>query len=306
MSAASPSPAFADSRRETLQRLSCMAAGTECAPWLVALRYPQAEAEQIIPACAKAVAGMAAAFGQALAGLAAGNPVETVANYRVLPAYARPAFMDDAKGGAASALEDAALLLVSLDPRPFNAPMGGGATGRETETGTALHETLRDWLLRLRGEWRALAAAGCRSTILDGPAPPRKRDEASPLTLLRIAWRAFSFYESSVQSPHADTAAQDFFTRRYPLKLWPRAAANANGADCTLLQLVDEIGDWQAGPGRNHPATTRDLEALSALRSAFYGGARDCPGRSACSGQCTSRAQTDSDYIESCLKTLGL
>ncbi|MCD8491925.1 MAG: hypothetical protein LRY51_08500 [Geovibrio sp.] len=176
------------------------------------------QAKRVVSDCETALEEMTTTLLSALERLERGETLETVLPHADLTAAGQHSFSQTtAREGRASALNDMAVLLTSLDPKPFCNKLPG-AESREVldflNTGLLLFASV------VKKEWAALY--GRKTPLFETrlPAPPKKEDTIRVMFL--TVSHAF-FPALNLRCPHENRNAQSF-AERFSRKLWPFAA----------------------------------------------------------------------------------
>lgn len=260
-----------------------------------------------------AVNAMAGALTGALDRLIEGAELDSICDARSLCGYSRPLFPDDASGGSASALEDIAFLIVSLDIGPYAAHTYGDV---HANVENFLNSHLHAWLLRLKQQWLFLpGCASMKTAILNGAIPVAEPEKATLGTMFRAVCHSFHIGPER-PSPFINHAA-NIFGQTYRVKLWPQAhpTARPSGAGCVLGVVSAEFQEWYFGCGRTQtsadtPQARREAEKVFiTIRDRFHALARSCACHcgGVCAGTCVQAALDavpESDYKERCRRAV--
>lgn len=302
-------------RSFALQQARAMIEATGYSPWSICMQHEDTETARVARQCIQAGRQLAGCLAQALVRLEQGAGVQDISDPQALPGYLCPNYPKTAAGGWASALDDAALLIVTIDPTPFASHVGGDLSH---DAQSYLNSTLHVWLLQLQRQWKVLKAdnPALRSSIFDAQLPPPETEKAT----LKTVWSALchSLHIGAERPSPYESAAAPEFARQFPVKLWPRMESDGhlvplNG--CTVASISPDFQDWYYSVGKTQlemptPAAAREAETVFlALRDQLHEHSRSCSlsGRQQCQGSCVSKvfdAVGDSPFKQRCRKAV--
>ncbi len=299
---------YIEQRQAALTQLCRMIETTDYAPWDIAMQHDSASAGRITGHCFDSARQMSAVLLDAFWQLREGKDLQSFCNPQAIPGYERPAFPDNAAGGRASALEDAALLITAMDTRPFISFVSGDV---QKDVGGFLNGHLHNWLLQVQKQWRS-AGAGVRSAILDGTVPKREPEKATFKTMFLVLRECFAIGEPR-PSPLINQAAQKF-AAQYTAKCWPLSTQpvmpETKGA-CVLRHVSTEFQEWYFGCGKTQidradpQAAHKAEDVFVNLREEFHKRSRACgvDQDAPCPGTCVQDsfdALPDDAYKQKC------
>ncbi len=303
--------AYEGQRSFVLQQARTMIEATGYSPWSICMQHEDTETARVARQCMQAGRQLAACLSQTLRRIEQGEPLAAICDLQALSVYQKHDYPKTAAGGAASALDDAALLIVTIDPTPFASQVGGDLS---RDAHSYLNSTLHVWLLQLQRQWKILQAdqPTLHSAIFDAPLPPPEKEKAT----LKTAWRALchSLHIGAERPSPYESAAAPEFARQFPVKLWPRMESDGHLAPldgCTVATLSSDFQHWYYSVGKTQlevptPAAAREAETVFlALRDQLHEHSRSCSlsGRQQCQGSCVSKvfdAVGDSPFKQRC------
>jgi hypothetical protein len=300
---------YHEHRAAFLRQIRHMVETMNYAPWDVAIQYDVQHSPRAVDQCINSANTMKIALFKALDHLIKGDAIDSICNSISLHGYSRPLFPDNALGGQASALEDAALLIISLDINPYTAHTHGDT---RQNVANFLNSNLHMWVLRLRQQWLFLPdISGIKSTIFNSTIPAAEPEKATLATMFKAVCHSLHIGPER-PSPFINKAA-NAFSERYRIKLWPQAqpSANLSYKECILKAVSIEFQEWYFGCGRtqtaeNTPVARRNAEDIFvSIRDSFHAFARSCPCQcgGSCQGACIKAALDsipESDYKARC------
>lgn len=187
---------YQSQRRYYLGNIQKMLDESRHPPWSIVMQHERSDTRHIIEHANLATQGMVKAFKTMIGYLEDDHPLESLINHRSLPCYAEHDFSNSAKDGAASALRDAALLIVSFDPSTFSSHASGKILNDLIHH---LNGTLHLWLLVIHRQWQLLKDDSTIKipVLLNEKIPPPEREKATFRSTCGFKCLAFSTTFSS-------------------------------------------------------------------------------------------------------------
>ncbi|MDD3019963.1 MAG: hypothetical protein PHX61_03155 [Alphaproteobacteria bacterium] len=290
---------FQTQRHFYLARIKHMLSEPYTPPWSVVMQHESSEAKNIIENAISSTQDMVKAFKTMIESLEEGSPLETLIDYRSLPYYVEHDFSNDASGGAASALRDAALLITSFDPSSFSSHSPG-----KIKNGLVnyLNGTLHLWLLCINHQWQFIKNDNTTisgSSLLNACIPSPEREKATLSTMFKAICHSLHI-GPLLPSPFINESALDF-ENRFKMKLWPSASPAApkyENSKCSLEEISALFQHWYFSVGKTqtieeHPKAAREAEDIFIeLRSSMHEHLRSCHSLepTSCDGKCIETA----------------
>ncbi|MFA7276045.1 MAG: hypothetical protein WC043_04515 [Pseudobdellovibrionaceae bacterium] len=287
---------FHTQRNLYLNRIKGMLNESYCSPWSIVMQHETCDAEHILKHTASSTRDMTKAFKMMLESLEGGQPLEALIEYKNLPYYEEHRFAENAAGGAASALRDAALLIVSFDPSTFASHSPGRI---QKDLICHLNGTLHLWLLSINHQWQFIKKdATSNSALLNATIPPPEQEKATLSTMFKAL--CHSLHIGPLQeSPFVNEAALAFGDK-FKMKLWPftSSSSQSESNECSLEEISVLFQHWYFSVGKTqitqeHPKSSREAEDIFIeLRTHMHECLRTChsTAKSSCDGNCTETA----------------
>lgn len=305
-------------RKAFLAHVQHMIAETEFEALDTGMQYEGRAAERVMDFCRRAGQDVAWELITALRRLEDGEDISAICGTeRPLPGYRMRPFPGDETGGRASALDDAALLIATLNTDPFISIATGDA---QEDVREFLCMKMNLWLLRLRRQWDFLPPRpDITSPILSRPLPPPDEEKATLKTMFRALCHSLHIGRLR-PSPYASESGQ-VFKQEFLFKIWPlRTDSHVKNEDlphqaetpCRLRNVCLAFQEWYFDVGRTQidpaqPDAKRQAESVFlTLREAFNIRNRQCEqvAKHRCNGSCTDgpfKAVPDADpFTERC------
>lgn len=300
-------------RKAFLAQIQRMIAETEFEALDIGMQYEGRAAERVMDFCRRAGQDVAWQLITALRQLEDGGSISAICGTeRPLPGYRVRPFPGDEAGGQASALDDAALLIATLNTDPFISIATGDA---QEDVREFLCMKMNLWLLRLRRQWDFLPPhPDMTSPILGRALPPPDEEKATLKTVFRALCHSWHIGRLR-PSPYASESGQSF-KQEFSFKIWPlRKKPDVKdedfqppqpGSPCRLRPVCIAFQEWYFDVGRTQidpaqPDARRQAETIFlTLREAFNTRNRQCEqmAKHRCNGSCTDgpfKAVPDAD-----------
>lgn len=288
---------FDTQRNLFLNRIKDMLAEDHCSPWSIVMQHETNDTEHILKHTSSSTRDMVKVFKMMIESLEGGQPLEALIDYRNLPYYEEHRFSENAAGGAASALRDAALLIVSFDPSTFASHSPGKI---QKDLISHLNGTLHLWLLRINHQWQFIKNdATSKPALLKATIPAPEQEKATLSTMFKAL--CHSLHIGPLQASPFTNEAALAFGDSFKMKLWPFTSPSSQKYEsnkCSLEEISVLFQHWYFSVGKTqitqeHPRSVREAEDIFIeVRTHMHECLRTCHSteKSSCDGNCTEVA----------------
>ncbi len=255
---------FRAGRIRYLQLIKNMIETASGAPWSIVMQHETTHTQSILKFADAAARDLARCMNFSLDALMNGKALEEIMPYKSLPAYREHRVGDSESGGAASALRDAALLIVSLDPTTFASQSHGRF---RKDIISHLNGTLHLWLLGTQNQWQYIQHDGANGApLLDTKIPAPEKEKATLSTMFKAVCHCLHI-GPQCPSPFENEAAFAF-ADSFKTKLWPidhsKPLPQSMSQECPLKELSILFQEWYFSVGKTQIDTTNHKSAREA------------------------------------------
>lgn len=214
------------------------------------MQHDTTKSETIVEQTSRSLRDLVDCLNKPLTSLGGGEYLGNIIPYKSLPCYVDHSFNNNGAGGAASALRDVALLLISVDTSVFASQCKGFI--RE-DIIQYLDGALHLWLSAIYNQWQYVKQSAVNGdALLAVPIPPPEQEKATLSTMFQAV--CHSLHIGPIHpSPFINQAALNFASS-FRAKLWPFASAQtltpSSDQKCPIREMSILFQEWYFSIGQ--------------------------------------------------------